>query len=65
MLLHRDVEGATVPLIALPLTRVGYRAGQELADRGHRRIAVFATASGASFALHREGLERSLRERGL
>jgi DNA-binding LacI/PurR family transcriptional regulator len=65
VLLHRDVPGVTVPVVELPLTDVGYRAGQALLERGHRRIALFTTPSGPSSILHRNGLRRALEERGL
>jgi GntR family transcriptional regulator, arabinose operon transcriptional repressor len=66
VLLHRDVEGATAPLIALPLKQIGQRAGRELTDRAHRRVALF-TSDGSSAAgkKHREGLEEALRKRDL
>ena len=65
VLLHRDVEGATAPLIALPLRQIGARAGRELIDHGHRRIALFTSVGSSSTTAHREGLEESLRKRGL
>lgn len=65
VLLHRDVEGATVPLIGLPLKQIGQRAGRELIDRGHRRIAMFTSAGSSSAIPHREGLEDALRKQGL
>jgi LacI family transcriptional regulator len=65
VLLHRDVEGATVPLIALPLKQIGNRAGRELMDHGHKRVAFFTSEGSSSAAKHREGLEESLRKRGL
>lgn len=65
VLLHRDVEGATAPLIALPLRQIGQRAGRELFDRGHRRIAFFTSDGSTAGAKHREGLEEALRKRGL
>lgn len=65
VLLHRDVEGATVPLIGLPLKQIGQRAGRELIDRGHRRIAMFTSDASSSAGPHREGLEEALRKQGL
>lgn len=65
VLLHRDVEGATAPLIALPLKQIGQRAGRELIERGHRRIAMFTSDSRTAAEKHREGLEAALRQEGL
>jgi DNA-binding LacI/PurR family transcriptional regulator len=65
VLLHRDVEGASAPLIALPLRQIGARAGKELMDRGHTRIAFFTSEGSSSGITHREGLEESMRKRGL
>lgn len=66
VLLHRDVPGSTVPLVALPLEEVGFRAGQALLERGHRRMALFTTTPhGPSGSMHRCGFARALEERGL
>ena len=65
VLLHRDVEGATAPLIGLPLKQIGQRAGRELIERGHRRIAMFTSESGTSARPHRDGLQDALRKQGL
>ena len=65
VLLHRDVEGATAPLIGLPLKQIGHRAGRELIERGHRRIAMFTSDSSSSAGTHRTGLEEAVRKHGL
>lgn len=41
VLLHRSVEGISAPLLSIPFREVGRMAGQALAERGHRRMAVF------------------------
>ena len=40
---HRRVEGVRAPLLAIPFREVGRLAGRALAERGHRRVAFFAT----------------------
>jgi DNA-binding LacI/PurR family transcriptional regulator len=66
VLLHRDVPGATAPLVALPLEEIGYRAGQALLERGHQRIALFTqNPEGPSSSLHIRGLRRAMAGRGL
>jgi GntR family transcriptional regulator of arabinose operon len=40
---HRRVEGVRAPLLAIPFREVGRMAGRALAERGHRRVAFFAT----------------------
>lgn len=65
VLLHRPVAGVTVPLIHLPLEQVGYMAGQTIAARGHRRIAIFPNVDTPSSQLHRLGFGRALQEVGL
>jgi GntR family transcriptional regulator, arabinose operon transcriptional repressor len=65
VLLHRDVEGSDAPLILLPLKQIGHRAGRELIERGHRRIAMFTSESSSSASLHRAGIDEALRKQGL
>jgi LacI family transcriptional regulator len=65
VLLHRDVEGSTAPLIGLPLKQIGQRAGRELVERGHRRIAMFTSHASPSAEKHREGLADALRKHGV
>lgn len=65
VLLHRDVEGANCPLIALPLEEVGYTAGRAFLDHGHKRVALVTVPDGPSSAPHRRGLQRALEEAGL
>jgi DNA-binding LacI/PurR family transcriptional regulator len=38
---HRRVEGVAGPLLAIPFREVGRMAGEALARRGHRRVAMF------------------------
>lgn len=65
VLLHRDVEGSSAPLIALPLKQIGHRVGREFIDRGHRRIAMFTTGGSLAGQSHRQGLEEALRKQDL
>lgn len=64
VLLHRDIEGATCPLIALPLEEVGYTAGRAILEQGHQRVALMTVPDGPSSAPHRRGLQRALEEAG-
>ena len=61
---HRRVEGVTAPLLALPLRDAGYLAGKVLAERGHRRIALFSTNPSPSLTIRAEGFNEGLRAGG-
>ena len=61
---HRRVEGVTAPLLALPLRDAGYLAGKILAERGHRRVALFSTNPSPSLTIRTEGFNEGLRAAG-
>ncbi len=61
---HRRVEGVTAPLLALPLRDAGYLAGKVLAERGHRRVALFSTNLSPSLTIRAEGFNEGLRAGG-
>lgn len=61
---HRRVDGVTAPLLALPLREAGYLAGRALAERGHRRVALFSTNPSPSLTLRAEGFNEGLRAAG-
>jgi len=61
---HRRVEGVAAPLLALPLREAGRLAGQALAERGHRRVALFSTRPSPSFAERVEGFNEGLHAGG-
>jgi len=59
---HRRVEGIAAPLLSIPFREVGRRAGQVLAQHGHRRVLCLATLLSATSQAYRDGLNDSLRE---
>ncbi|MDY0165349.1 MAG: GntR family transcriptional regulator [Thermoguttaceae bacterium] len=61
---HRRVEGVAAPLLALPLREAGYLAGKVLAERGHRRVALFSTNPSPSLPPRVEGFNEGLRAGG-
>ncbi len=60
---HRPVEGIRAPLVAVPHAQMGRLVAEALLERGHRRVAKFATA-GEAFEPSRRGLAEALRAGG-
>jgi GntR family transcriptional regulator, arabinose operon transcriptional repressor len=61
---HRGVEGIVAPLLAIPFYDVGYLAGKVLAERGHRRVALFGCHRAASMQASEQGLNDALQAGG-
>lgn len=57
---HRRVEGIRAPLLAIPFHEVGRLAGKALLERGHRRVAFFASHPSESSRGYLEGLSEVL-----
>ncbi len=64
VLLHRAVEGVSAPLIALPYHAIAAMAGRMLADRGHRRVAIFQSHKYAASSAYVAGLRDEMRRAG-
>jgi DNA-binding LacI/PurR family transcriptional regulator len=64
VLLHRPVEGVSAPLISLPYQAIAATAGRMLAERGHRRVAIFQTHLYAAGPSYVAGLRDELRRAG-
>jgi DNA-binding LacI/PurR family transcriptional regulator len=58
VLLHRGIEGVSVPVVALPYERIAVLAAETLLANGHRRIAYFASHRGGAT----ERYEKSFRD---
>lgn len=56
---HRGVDGVTAPLLSIPFYDVGRRAGNALAEQGHRHVACF---TGPPSCLTSRDYEAGLRE---
>jgi GntR family transcriptional regulator, arabinose operon transcriptional repressor len=59
--LHRRVEGATAPLLALPYREIGRVAANALVERGHRRLAFITSQPKPSVDACEEGFREALR----
>ena len=64
VLLHRGVEGVKSPLVAIPATKVGRHAGEQLLKRGHTRIAFCASQRAGSTLKYEVGLRGVLEDAG-
>jgi GntR family transcriptional regulator, arabinose operon transcriptional repressor len=62
VLLHRNVRGASAPLIALPFEEIGCRAGKALVERGHRRVACVFDERYEATERYEAGLRRGLEQ---
>ena len=60
VLLHRDIKGASAPVIALPFEEIGYRSGMALVEQGHRRIALVFDERYVATEQYEAGLRRAL-----
>ena len=58
VILHRAIEGISVPVVALPYERIAELAARRLLECGHRRVAYIASHRGRAS----ETYERSFRE---
>ncbi len=62
---HRRPDGFAAPLISWPWEEVGRRAGEEIAGRGHRRVAFVAAGRYVVTDGYLKGLRDVLSQRGL
>ncbi len=60
VLLHRGVPEVSVPRIDIPFADVGFRAGQAIAELGHRNVGAFFGLRSPSTENYREGYRRGL-----
>lgn len=63
--LHRAIEGATAPVVALSHRGIGSLAATALAEAGHRNIAFFASHESPSVLEYLAGFRAALQEKGL
>lgn len=63
ILLHRGIEGVSVPLLALPYEDIAYRAATTFCEGGHKRVAAIFSHDGAVTVQYRRGLTRAIEER--
>lgn len=61
---HRGVEGIVAPQILIPYRRVGRLAGEALAERGHRRVAMFVHRPSDASQEYEAGLRTAMRAVG-
>lgn len=61
---HRRVEGIKAPLIAIPYGEIGRMAGRVLAERGHRKAALFTSFQSPSTQAYQDGFEETLTAAG-
>ncbi len=61
---HRRVEGVRAPLVTFPFAEVGRAAGETFAERGHRRVAFFATHRASAADAYLTGLRERMRAAG-
>lgn len=60
--LHRGIEGASAPVLALPYEEVGALAARRMIEAGHRRAAVFLTHDATTTRMYEQGVRRVLAE---
>ena len=56
----RPVVGTQAPLLAIPFEEVGRRAGEEIRQLGHRRVAYFSTGHGVASAAYEKGFRDAM-----
>lgn len=61
---HRHVPGVSAPVLSLPFHDIGRRAGQELVDRGHRRVASLSLFRDEAGEVFEAGLRMALQSVG-
>ena len=61
ILLHRGIEGVSVPLLALPYEEIASKAVQTLVEGGHSNIAAIFSHNGAVTTQYQRGLTNALR----
>ena len=57
---HRPVEGVRAPLLEMPFSQVMQTAGEAVARRGHRRVALITSIRSAAFDVYRDSLRTAL-----
>ena len=62
VLLHRGIEGVSVPLLALPYEEIANRAVTALYEVGHTRVAAIFSHDGAVTSQYKRGLIRALED---
>jgi GntR family transcriptional regulator of arabinose operon len=61
---HRGVDDISAPQILIPYRRVGRMAGEALAERGHRRVAMFVHRPSDASLEYEAGLRTAMRAVG-
>ncbi|QDU56887.1 GntR family transcriptional regulator [Aeoliella mucimassa] len=63
VLLHRAIEGVSVPVVALPYQRIAELAATQLLECGHRRVAYIASHRSSASVMYENSFRETI-ERG-
>lgn len=62
VLLHRQVQGVSAPIIALPFEEIGFQLGRSACQQGHRTVACVFDERYEATNRYEAGLRRALEE---
>ncbi|WP_425398991.1 GntR family transcriptional regulator [Aeoliella sp.] len=64
VLLHRGIDGLSVPVVALPYAKIAQMAAEQLLERGHRRVAYFASHRGNASEIYENSFRDTMEQGG-